>query len=48
MKPWYIPEERCENCKWYDNESNGWCSYRAKFKDEDDEACDRYEREQSN
>ena len=42
---WYIPEERCENCKWYSEEDNGLCGFYAKFKDKDTEACEHYKEE---
>jgi len=37
-------EERCGNCKWYDESANGWCICRAKFvNDESPFVCERYE-----
>ena len=35
--------ETCKNCKWYDAEANGLCTFYVKFKDEDDNACERYD-----
>ena len=32
----------CKDCKFFDNE---WCSYKAKFIDGKEWACERYERD---
>ena len=36
-------EDQCKNCKWYCEDDNGWCEYKAKFVEETDH-CDRHQR----
>ena len=36
--------EECKDCKFWNEDLNGWCKYKGKFTDEKD-SCERHEKE---
>lgn len=39
--------EECKTCMWFDEESNGFCKYHAKFVEENEVACYKWEKERN-